>query len=135
VLSWKLFDGGASRADAARSRLVARDLRLKRDVALQRVQLEVQQAVDRLRTAHDSLATARAREDAAAAAFRIATRKRDEGAISQVEFLDARNTLTAAQLNLNLTRFELAARRAELDHATGGAELPPVRPDTEGLPR
>jgi outer membrane protein TolC len=135
VLSWKLFDGGASRAEAAKSRLVARDLRLKRDDALQRVQLEVQQAVDRLRTAHDSLATARAREDAAGAAFRIATRKRDEGAISQVEFLDARNTLTAAQLNLNLTRFELAARRAELDHATGGAELPPARPDTEGLPR
>lgn len=135
MLSWKLFDGGAARAEAARSRLVARDLRLKRDDALQRVQLEVQQAVDRLRTAHDSLATARAREEAAAAAFRIATRKRDEGAISQVEFLDARNTLTAAQLNLNLTRFELAARRAELDHATGAAELPPARPDTEGLPR
>jgi len=43
--------------------------------------------------------------------------------ISQVEFLDSRTTLTAAELNLNAVRFELLARQAELDYATG-ATLP-----------
>ena len=60
-----------------------------------------------------------ARAAAAQAAFRIATRKRDEGMLSQVEFLDARTSLTAAELNLNSVRFELLARQAELDYATG----------------
>jgi outer membrane protein TolC len=124
VLSWKFFDGGANRAVAAQARLAARGVGLQREQAAQRVQLEVQQAVDQLDTARDSLATAQARAEAAQAAFRIASRKRDEGAISQVEFLDARNTLTAAQLNLNVTRFELIGRGAELDHATGSGDLP-----------
>ena len=132
VLSWKLFDGGAARADAAKARLAARDMRLKRDDVSQRVQLEVQQAADSLQVAQDSLVTARAREEAAAAALRIAARKRDEGTISQVEFLDARNALTSAQLNLNVTRYDIASRRAELEHATGGAELPAPLRDTEG---
>jgi outer membrane protein len=131
VLSWKFFDGGANRADVAQARIAARDARRQRDDAAQRVELEVQQAVDRLETARDSLATAQAREAAASAAFRIAARKRDEGAISQVEFIDARNALTTAQLNLNVTRFDLIERRAELDHATGSGELPVPRTDLQ----
>jgi hypothetical protein len=33
--------------------------------------------------------------------------------------LDARTSLTAAELNLNAVRFELLARQADLDYATG----------------
>ncbi|MGB8326694.1 MAG: TolC family protein, partial [Steroidobacteraceae bacterium] len=84
----------------------------------------VQQALDRLATTHDSLATAAARADAARAAFRIASRKRDEGIINQVEFIDARNALTSAELNLNSTHFQLLSRQAELDYATAAGNLP-----------
>ena len=65
-----------------------------------------------------------ARADAAHAAFRIASRKRDEGVINQVEFIDARSALTSAELNLNLTRFEVLARQAQLDYATAAGTLP-----------
>ncbi len=88
------------------------------------MQLEVQQSLDRLNTSADSLATADARAEAARAAFRIASRKRDEGAISQVEFIDARSSLTSAELNLNVTRFSVLARQAELDYATAAGTLP-----------
>ena len=44
--------------------------------------------------------------------------------ISQVEFIDARSTLTGAELNLNLTRFALLARQAELEYATAAGSLP-----------
>jgi outer membrane protein TolC len=84
----------------------------------------VQQALDRLQTARASLATAAARTEAANAAFRIASRKRDEGVINQVEFIDARSTLTSAELNLNLTRYDVLARRAELEYATSSGDLP-----------
>ncbi len=123
-LTVPLFDGGAirSRVDAARA--VARQTAVRREETAREIELEVQQALDRLRTATDSLATAEARAEASSAGFRIASSKRDLGAINQVEFLDARNALTGAELNLNLTRFELLSRQAELAYATAVNPLP-----------
>jgi outer membrane protein TolC len=124
LLNWTFFDGGARRAAVRQASAVARRTATQRDELTQQVQLEVQQTLDRLNTSADSLATAEARADAARAAFRIASRKRDEGAISQVEFIDARSSLTSAELNLNVTRFEVLARQAELDYATAAGRLP-----------
>ncbi|MBL8200856.1 MAG: TolC family protein [Chromatiales bacterium] len=117
-LTLPLFDGGAirSRVDAARA--VARQAAVRREETARQIELEVQQALDRLRTAADSLATAEARAEAARAGFRIASSKRDLGVINQVDFLDAQNALSGAELNLNLTRFALLSRQAELAYAT-----------------
>jgi len=123
LLSWTLFDGGARRADVRAANAAGRQATLQREQIGQQIELEVQQALDRLQTSAASLLTAEARLAAARAAFRIAGRKRDEGVISQVEFLDSRTALTAAELNLNGVRSELLARQAELDYATG-ASLP-----------
>jgi outer membrane protein len=124
VLSWQFFDGGANRAQAREARATARQAAIRRDEIALQIQLEVQQALDRLETTGDSLATAEARAEAARAAFRIAGRKRDEGVINQVEFIDARSSLTSAELNLNVTSFDLLARQAELDYATAAGTLP-----------
>jgi outer membrane protein len=124
LLNWTFFDGGARRAAVRQANFAARKTATQRDELTQQVQLEVQQSLDRLNTSADSLATADARADAARAAFRIASRKRDEGVISQVEFIDARSSLTGAELNLNVTRFEVLARQAELDYATAAGTLP-----------
>ena len=124
LLNWTFFDGGARRAGVRQANAMARRTATQLDELTQQVQLEVQQSLDRLNTSADSLATADARSEAARAAFRIASRKRDEGAISQVEFIDARSSLTGAELNLNVTRFEVLARQAELDYATAAGTLP-----------
>lgn len=126
LLNWTFFDGGARRAAVRQANASARKTRAQLDELTQQVQLEVQQSLDRLNTSADSLATADARAEAARAAFRIASRKRDEGSISQVEFIDARSSLTGAELNLNVTRFEVLARQAELDYATANGNLPLV---------
>jgi len=119
LLNWTLFDGGARRAEEREAKLALRQIETQRVQLAQQIALEVQQALDRLQTSKASLQVADARAAAARAAFRIAGRKRDEGVISQVEFLDARTSLTAAELNLNAVRFELLARQADLDYATG----------------
>lgn len=120
-----LFDGGAIRARVNAARAVARQTAVRREETARQIELEVQQALDQLRTAADSLATAEARADAARAGFRIASSKRDLGVINQVVFLDARNALTRAELNLNLTRFALLSRQADLSYATAVTTLPP----------
>jgi outer membrane protein TolC len=124
LLNWQLFDGGANRAEARSARAAARQAATRRNEVALQIQLEVQQALDSLQTTSDSIATAEARVEAASAGFRIAGRKRDEGAINQVEFIDSRNTLTSAELNLNVTLFDLLARQAELDYATASGSLP-----------
>jgi outer membrane protein len=119
VLSWKMFDGGANRAEAERARLAARQARLRQESLFRQINLEQQQARDRLAAATDSIDVAEARAEAARAVQRIAGRKRDEGTISQVEFIDAQSALTAAELALNVNRFELLQRRIELQYAAG----------------
>ena len=133
-LTWRLFDGGANRAAVRSARALARRAATQRDELAQQIRLEVQQAPDRLVTAADSIATAEARSAAARAGFRIASRKRDEGVISQIEFIDARSTLTSAELNLNLTRFALLARQADLDYVTTSGTLPADPTTTGPLP-
>jgi outer membrane protein TolC len=124
VLSWKFFDGGANRAAVSDARLTARRAALAREQMAQRVELEVRLATDQLTTARSGLVAATAAEQAAVAARRIAQRKRDEGSISQTEFLDANTAATSAQSNLNIARFALLQSRAELAYANGQDETP-----------
>jgi outer membrane protein TolC len=124
IFTWRIFDGGGDAARARQARAAERQLVLRKEEIAQQIRLEVQQAFNRLTTARDSLTTASARADAARAAFRIASRKRDERVINQVEFIDARSALTSAELNHNLTRFDVLARRAELEYATAAGDLP-----------
>jgi outer membrane protein TolC len=124
VLSWKFFDGGANRAAVSDARLTARRTVLAREQMAQRVELEVRLATDQLTTARSGLVAATAAEQAAVAARRIAQRKRDEGSISQTEFLDANTAATSAQSNLNIARFALLQSRAELAYANGQDETP-----------
>jgi outer membrane protein len=119
VLSWTLFDAGARNAAIAQARVASAQLGNQRAQAAARVELEVRQASDNLRTAIDSLATATARAAAARAAFLIASRRRDAGLSSQLEFLDARSALTSAELNENLSRYGLRQRQAEYEFARG----------------
>lgn len=119
VFNWTLFNGGATTAQIDQARLAAREVANQREQQTSQIELELQQARDALASASESLATAAARADAANAAFQIARRKRDEGAATQLEFFDARNQVTNAQLNLNLTQFELLRRLAEFEFAIG----------------
>lgn len=119
LLNWTLFDGGARSAEERVARLTERQFGLRQEQLRQTIALEVQQALDTLLASEAATRTGTARTAAAQAAFTIAARKRDAGVISQVEFLDARTTLTSAELELNRLRFAVLIRQAELDHVVG----------------
>ena len=119
LLEWTLFDGGARNAAIGSARLAAKQADNLRQLGEQRIEMEARTALDAALAARESLSTAQARAAAARAAFQIASRKRDEGAATQIEFLDARNALTSAELNLAWTRLDVLERRADLDYAAG----------------
>jgi outer membrane protein TolC len=118
VLRWNLFNGFADAARTEQAALTAQRLRTRREETTLRIQQQVQSAWDEVQVARRSLQTAEARVHAAREGFRITNRRAEEGRANQVTFLDARTTLTDAELNRSITRFELLARLAELEYAT-----------------
>jgi outer membrane protein TolC len=127
ILRFNLFSGGADQAGVADARAVEREAHANRELTEQQIRFEVQQAVQDLELSQASLGTASKRVEAAAGAFRIASRKRDLGQINQAEFIDSRRALTDAQLNLNVTRFAALSALAELEYALGAGarQVPP----------
>jgi outer membrane protein TolC len=119
VLKFNFFAGGADEAGVANARAVEREVRASRSLQEQQIRLQVQQALQDFEFTQASLGTAAKRVEAAAGAFRIASRKRDLGQINQAEFIDSRRAMTDAQLNLNLTRFAALGNLAELEYALG----------------
>jgi outer membrane protein TolC len=121
VLRFNLFRGGADQAALREARAFTDAIRANRELAGQRVRLEVQQALENFAVAEASLDTAAKRAEAANGAFTITSRKRDLGQINQAEFIDARRAQTDAQLNVTRVRAEYLARLAELEYSIGDA--------------
>jgi outer membrane protein TolC len=125
VVQFKAFSGGADTARIESSRAATDALRADREQAKLGIQLDVQRALEALDVADASLGTAAQRTAAADAALSIVSRKRDLGQVNQTEFLDARNALTDAELNLSRTRADALVRLADLEYAVGAAaEVP-----------
>ena len=119
VLKFNFFAGGGDEAGIASARAVERQARANRSLQEQQIRFQVQQALQDFEFTEASLGTAAKRVEAAAGAFRIASRKRDLGQINQAEFIDSRRAMTDAQLNLNVTRFAALGNLAELEYALG----------------
>lgn len=119
VLSWNLFNGFQDRARWEQAQIETRRLETQREALAQEVALQVRTALDDVRVAQRSLDTATARVRAARESFRIIRRRVEEGRANQVAFIDARTARTEAELNLNVTRYTLLRRLAELEYAAG----------------
>lgn len=119
VLRWNLFDGFGDQREVERRRLETDRLRTRRADVKQQIGLEVRRALDQVRVAHRSLETAEARVTAAQESFRLTSRRYEEGRANQVEYTDARTALTKAELNRNVTRYDLLIRLARLTYAAG----------------
>lgn len=121
LLSWSVWSGGAETARAREARLERDRLQVQRRDAAANIRLELQSAALNARVALATLATDTERVQAARDAFRLVERRREEGAATALEFLDARASLTRAQLARSVSETEALIRLAELDYAMGGA--------------
>ncbi|MGE5175936.1 MAG: TolC family protein [Hyphomicrobiales bacterium] len=117
ALTWSVFNGGGDLArrsaagyEAARAKLARKDLEDK-------VALEIRTAYQAAVVAHDAIATADVRLEAASRTFTLTRRRYEEGAASPYELVDARASLTNAQLNRVLTAYRYALRRVDLERA------------------
>ena len=111
--------GGAERSRIHTAQLERDRLLLVREDTERRIRLEVESAALRAQVALRGLDAAVERVTEARSAFRFVTRRKDEGLATELEFLDARASLTRAQLSLSITETEALIRLAELEYAAG----------------
>ena len=117
VVSWNLFNGGgdaarrtAAQLDVARTRTVRKDLE-------DRIALEVRTAYDAAAVARAAIATADDRLEAARRTYDLVRRRHEEGLASPIELVDARTSLTAAELNRVVTAYQYAIHYVDLERA------------------
>ncbi|HSW11552.1 MAG TPA: TolC family protein [Solimonas sp.] len=124
VLNWSVFDFGLRAAQQAQARAERDSLRARRKDLQQKLVLAEQAAREELAVSLRAIDSADARRSAADESFRISSRKRDEGQLSQVEFFDAERTLTDASLGQVIARQAALSRAAELEYTTAAYPLP-----------
>lgn len=121
VLRWNLFNGFQDRSRVEQARLRQRRLESRHDELRRQIHMEVEEAQEQVRVVQTTLAAATERAQAARESFRLTRRRHEEGMANQVTLVDARTTLTDAELNLSASRYEYLKRLAELEYAVGTA--------------
>lgn len=124
VLRWQLWDSGARHAQRRHAAAQRAELELRRTDLQRRLELARRAASEDLATSLRAVDTGTARLAAAEESFRIAERKRDAAALSQLEFLDAERALRSARLQLAIARCAALDRDAELELANASYVLP-----------
>ncbi len=123
ILKWNLFDGFSDHRRVQQRRLETKRLQTQRQHAERQLTQDVRRRLDDVRVTHQSLQTAQARVEAARESFRLTRRRHDAGRANQATLIDARTALTEAELNRNVTRYDLLIHLAELEHAVGVAPV------------
>jgi outer membrane protein TolC len=124
VAEVNLWDGRQQRGQLTQARLVRRRAELELEQTRRQLALQLARAADNLRAAATGYRAAEARQRALARAFEIVAGREREGVVNQLNFLDARNELTRAELNLEITRQRLFTAAAEWDRAAALTPLP-----------
>lgn len=91
------------------------NLRLQTELTNQQLKLAMFNARNNARNAYNTYSAAVKREQSAVQYFRLMERGYREGASTFIEFLDARNQFTGAQLETNINKYKFLADMAEYE--------------------
>jgi outer membrane protein TolC len=123
VMSWNLFNGGQDRARVQQAALDVEQLSARRADVARSIALQVRVSHDAAVVARTAIGTATDRLSAAARTFELVQRRHAEGLASQLELLDARTTLTTAELNRLITTYDFYQRVVEFERAAALTSL------------
>lgn len=99
------------------------NLKLSTQQLQEQLQLAALQSVNNAQNAYNMYLTNMKKQESAAQYFKLMERGYTEGVNSFIEFLDSRNQLTSAQLQLNISKYRFLAGIAEFERQTAGYQL------------
>ncbi|MFC1851144.1 TolC family protein [candidate division CSSED10-310 bacterium] len=123
VLQWNLFRGFQDRTKIDRSSTELRKLELRVRELENQISLQVREACEVVRVAKLSIFSSRERLTSARQSFEIVARKFEHGIVPHLVYLDARTTMTNAEINHILTRYDYQIHCAHLERVTASYSL------------
>ncbi|MCK4857295.1 MAG: TolC family protein [candidate division Zixibacteria bacterium] len=129
VLEWNLFNGFQDKYEVRKAKLERRRLMAQLTELEKQIQLQVREAYDNLIVAQETMTAASDRVKAARSSFDIVESKYHQGLSPQIEYLDARTTMTQAEINQIITTYNYHIRYAELERV---AALFPINIEVGG---
>ena len=117
--SWNLYDGNRRAIRVQQTRLQQEQLRQQTEATRRAVDLDVWQATEQVTAQQARLTAATAGIRAAREALRITERRYRNDQALLVEYLDARNQLTTAELTYALAQYGVLRAYAGLERAVG----------------
>lgn len=118
-LSWNLFKGGSKKSKIKESELELEKLNSQYEQLRDRIQLQVINTYNEYLAAIEQVEAAKARELSASKSFNIVDKKYRENQVILVEYLDAQNKHTTAQLARSVAEYGALATASELNKAIG----------------
>ncbi|MEM9260005.1 MAG: TolC family protein [Bacteroidota bacterium] len=119
AFSMNLYDGKKRNLQKQQTRLQREQLNQQREDAARGIDFQIWQATQAITNERAQLTASQSRARAASASLRIVqSRYRNQNALL-IELLDARNELTTAQLEQNLSHYRLLQAYAALEAAVG----------------
>jgi outer membrane protein TolC len=118
VMQWDLFTGMQNNARIQQARIDREIISYRSDEVNQEITLEVIEHYFDLQASFERINANRAELLALRKAFQIIQRKYTEGQANLLEFIDARTSLTSAEQNLILTRYDHLIRYVALERVT-----------------
>lgn len=118
LLSWTLFKGFSNRARIRQAALDRETAQQQLEEAERQISLQVLSTMNELLAAEKGIASAESEVKNATEGFRLVNRKFTEGQASQIEFIDARTTMTQASVNLIVSKFNYLSAFAEFEKAS-----------------
>jgi outer membrane protein len=115
VLKWELFHGFENKAAISQAK-IERDIRKTQiEETKEQIRLQVIRSFYDLQASQKSVIAAEQSLASAKKAFEVTDRKYREGQASLIEYIDARTTMTNAEQNLIISRYDHHIRYAEFE--------------------
>jgi outer membrane protein len=118
-VSYPVFDGGRTRAQAAQALVAVRTVDEQTADMMKGFELEIAQYIADLKSIEDKIGIERARIDHAEKALKIADERYRNGLLSMTDLVDAQNSLDSARLNYLQLVYNHILGRFNLSKAAG----------------
>ena len=114
-LNWDIFQGGAKKSKIKESQFELSRVNAQKEQLKDQVELQVITAVSEYNAALESVEAAQAREISAQKSFNLIQKKYLENQVILIEYLEASNNYTTAQLSHSIAQFQALSKAAELN--------------------
>ena len=122
-LDMPLFSGFRYNYQSRQAQLGAKEARLSMEEGSKQLQLMADNSRNNMATAWHNYGAAKQRLQASESYYRLIERGYSEGSYSLIEFIDARNQLTSAQLQKNIQVYQVLSSLAQYERETSAYSI------------